>query len=150
MVPNGARRILPRPARLTPVLVATVVTAATLGCAAPVPRAPEPEPDNPPRLELLASLVMPAVPIEPGIDRATHFGSVSGIARDPQTGRYLGIVDDHQLARAAWLAIEFAGERLSVTVEGLMPLVPGPGVDRPAAVPEPRGPGPAGRERRGA
>ncbi len=130
MVPNGARRILPRPARLTPAFVTAVVTAATLGCAAPVPSAPASEPGSPPELALLASLVWPAVPLGPGTDRATHFGSVSGIARDPQTGRYLGIVDDHQLARAAWLAIEFAGERLSVTVEGLMPLVPGPGVDR--------------------
>jgi hypothetical protein len=129
MVPNGARRILPRPARLTPAFVTAVVTAATLGCATPVPSAPASESGRPPELDLLASLVIPAVPLGPGTDRATHFGSVSGIARDPQTGRYLGIIDDHQLARAAWLAIEFAGERLSLTIERLTPVVPGPGVD---------------------
>lgn len=130
IVPNGARRILPRPARLTTAFVMAAVTAATPGCATLVPGAPPPGSGDPPALELLASLVLPARPIGPGTDRATHFGSVSGITRDPQTGRYLGIIDDHQLARAVWLDVKFAGGRLSVTIESMTPLVPGPGVDR--------------------
>lgn len=129
IVPNGAPRILPRPARLTTAFVTTAVTAAALGCATPVPGAPPPGLGDPPALELLAWVVIPARPIGPGTERATHFGSVSGITRDPQTGRYLGIIDDHQLARAVWLDIQFAGGRLSVTIESMTPLVPGPGVD---------------------
>jgi hypothetical protein len=128
-VPNGARRILPRPARLAAAFVTTTVTAATLACAQQVPSSSISGPDDRPTLELLASLVLPARPIGPGTDRTTHFGSVSGITRDPQSGRYLGIIDDHQLARAAWLNIRFAGDRLSVTIESVTPLVPGPGVD---------------------
>lgn len=128
-VPNGARRILPRPARLTAAFVTAAVTAAPLACARHVPSYTIPGPGEPPTLELLASLVLPARPIGPGADRTTHFGSVSGITRDPQSGRYLGIIDDHQPARAAWLNIRFARNRLSVTIESLTPLVPGPGVD---------------------
>jgi 3-phytase len=110
------------------IAIGAVVTAC--GCAAavdrPLPSAPRSEI---PALQLLAAAVTPATPITPDVDRARLFGSVSGLARDPATGRYLAVIDDRQPARVAWLDIRYQSGSLAVSVVQVEPLTAGPGVD---------------------
>ncbi len=153
---EAAGHVLPRPQltkrhmnRRTPILprltgraalagaavVMSVVTGGLPGCAgARAPHAsPDPGPAAPgagvPALEYLAAEVFAAQPILPGIDRTRHFGSISGLAPDAARGGYMAIVDDREAARVARLRIGFEDGRLSVTVDAVEPLVPGPGVE---------------------
>jgi len=107
------------------------VTACAAGCASTVarPAASLPGPARIPTLEFLGSYVFPAsLPASPA-ERARRFGSLSGLARDPRTGRYLAAIDDRQPARVAWLDVSFADATLSVTLLDVVPIVPGPGTD---------------------
>jgi 3-phytase len=102
---------------------------ASIGCVHPLAPPEEPAPLRVPTLELLATVVFPVAPIRPGVDRARLFGSVSGLARDPATGRYVAVIDDRQPARVAWLDIRYEAGSLLVTVLQVEPLTAGPGVD---------------------
>ena len=68
--------------------------------------------------------------------RESWFGSLSGLARDPRSGRYLAVIDDRQPSRLAWLDITVDDGRLSVRRGEVAPLQPG------------RRPRPASRRRR--
>jgi len=107
------------------------VTSVGAGCASTVshPSADPAGPGTIPTLEFLASLVIPATPATSVVNRARLFGSLSGLAHDARTGRYLAVSDDRQPARVAWLDIVFAGGKLSVTALAVEPITPGPGVD---------------------
>ena len=109
-----------------------VVTASGWGCAASVPRAEtSPASSDLPTLELLGAALIPARPLDEGVDRATHFGSLSGLAFDARTGRYLAVIDDRQPARIAWLDVRFDG-RLHVSVLGVEPVAAGDEASRRA------------------
>ncbi|MCC7181595.1 MAG: esterase-like activity of phytase family protein [Acidobacteria bacterium] len=111
-------------------LVTAVVTGAIAGCAPAVSRPPAAAQPTPvPTLEFLAAHVIPSVRPDSVADRARLFGSVSGLARDARTGRYLAVIDDRQPARVAWLDVSFAGGALAVTPLSVMAIVPGPGMD---------------------
>ncbi len=129
-VPERVPRILPCVAWRFAALVTIAVTMVVGGCARDLPRPAEPDPAGPLSLELLSVAILPSRPVGPDTDRATHFGSVSGITWDEHNGRYLGIIDDHQPARFAWLDVQYVDGRLSVTVDRVVPLVPGAGVER--------------------
>ena len=68
------------------------------------------------------------------VPRERRFGSLSGLARDERTGRYLAVIDDRLPARVAWLDIKYIDGRLSVTPLGVEPVTAGPGVDPRIAV----------------
>ncbi|MCC7032240.1 MAG: esterase-like activity of phytase family protein [Acidobacteria bacterium] len=82
-----------------------------------------------PTLEFLASHVIPSARPGSAADRARIVGSLSGLARDARSGRYLAVIDHRQPARVAWLDIAFANGTLLVTPGTVIPVTPGPGTD---------------------
>lgn len=116
-------------------LVATVVPYVTtlgiaVGCAPTTgPRPVAPTLDAPFSLTLLDTVVLPSVLQPPDGDRDRWFGSLSGLAFDTRSGRYLAVIDDRQPSRVAWLDISAEAGRLSVRPGEVSPLRPGPGVD---------------------
>lgn len=81
------------------------------------------------RLALLDTVVLPVVTTPPDGRREHWFGSLSGLALDPTSGRYLAVIDDRQPSRVAWLDITAVEGRLSVQRGEVSPLQPGPGMD---------------------
>jgi hypothetical protein len=98
------------------------------GCA--VARPPS-LPDTPRTigLRLLDTVVFPSQTTPPDGRRDRWFGSLSGLARDEASGRYLAVVDDREPSRVAWLDIRAVGGRLAVTPGAVVPLEPVGGLD---------------------
>jgi hypothetical protein len=122
-------RLVPRAVTVVTMLVtgmACVPTSAPLATSAGV--AP------PFYLSLLDTVVLPTVTTPPEGDRAHWFGSLSGLALDPRSGRYLAVIDDRQPSRVTWLDIAADAGRLMVRRGEVFPLRPGPGVDEALVV----------------
>ena len=85
-----------------------------------------------PALELIDVVIVPRGDMT--VPRARAFGSLSGLARDERTGRYVAVIDDRLPARVAWLDIKYVDGRLSVVPLGVEPVTAGPGVDPRIAV----------------
>lgn len=104
---------------------AVLLMALAAACAT---RPPAPVPAQGPllSLELVDAVIWPSTP--GGSGRADVLGSLSGLTRDPDSGRYLAVIDDGALSRLAWLEITYDG-RLRVASAGVTPTRPGPGVD---------------------
>ena len=85
-----------------------------------------------PALELIDVVIVPRGDMT--VPRARRFGSLSGLARDERTGRYVAVIDDRLPARVAWLDIKYVDGRLSVVPLGVEPVTAGPGVDPRIAV----------------
>jgi hypothetical protein len=81
------------------------------------------------RLTLLDTVVIATEPSPPGGRREAWIGSLSGLARDARTARYLAVVDDRQLARVAWLDIAVEAGRLLVRPGEVVPILAAPGID---------------------
>ena len=57
------------------------------------------------------------------------FGSLSGIAPDAESQQWVGVIDDRDRTRVAWLAVDYgAGKGLNVTPVRMQELKPGPGI----------------------
>ncbi len=107
------------------------VTAS--GCAAA--RTPGlPETPQAIRLSLIDTVVFPARTTPPDGRHDRWFGSLSGLARDGVSGRYLAVVDDRDPSRVAWLDIRNVDGRLAVTPGAVVPLEPAVGLDPRAVV----------------
>lgn len=123
--------ILPRP----PLWAVAFVTASmAVGCATARPDRPTSQPALPFTLTLLDTVVIPTVTQPPDGRREAWRGSLSGLARDPRSGRYLAVIDDREPSRVAWLDITHADGRLMVAPGEVLPVRPGPGVDARAVV----------------
>jgi hypothetical protein len=125
-------RTLSRLAAVALTLVTAAVTIA--GCASNTLR--HEGPTRPPisGVTLLDTLILPTVTRPPGGDRDVWLGSLSGLARDPSSGRYLAVIDDRDPSRVAWLDITVRDGRLSVTPGAVTPIRPAPGIDDRAVV----------------
>lgn len=153
----AATGILARLARLATGFVMAAGTAVGAGCASAPPMAAPPAvastpgapvvPERPadgaafaspaspaavPTLELIDVVIMPRGDLTQPRER--QFGSLSGLARDERTGRYVAVIDDRLPARVAWLDIRFVDGRLSVVPLGVEPVTAGPGIDPRIAV----------------
>lgn len=117
-------RLVPRVLPVVTMLVMGAGCAPTHG-----PRPASPAVRAPFQLTLLDTVVLPTITEPPDGDRARWFGSLSGLAIDPQSGRYLAVIDDRRPSRVAWLDIAADAGRLSVRPGEVLPLRPGPGVD---------------------
>jgi hypothetical protein len=135
----AAPGILARLARPVAGFVMAAGTGFVAGCASTPPvSAPGHAVASPaasssiPVLELIDIVIVPRGDMT--MPRERRFGSLSGLARDERTGRYLAVIDDRLPARVAWLDITYVGGRLSVVPLGVEPVTAGPGVDPRIAV----------------
>ena len=117
--------------RLQPRALAFVtVVGMACGCAsARSPHVASSPPSAAVRLTLLDTVVMPVVTTPPDGRRESWFGSLSGLARDPRSGRYVAVIDDRSPSRLAWLDITADDGRLFVRRGAVSPTHPAPGVD---------------------
>jgi hypothetical protein len=81
------------------------------------------------QLRLLDTVVMTTITRPPEGRRDAWFGSLSGLARDARSGRYLAVIDDRQPSRVVWLDISVREGRLSVIRGEVSPIHPAPGLD---------------------
>jgi hypothetical protein len=101
------------------------------GACAPVqPRGPDTgRPSSGlPALTFLSEFTRPAGTAYPLIDDPKRFGSLSGLARDAASPRFLAVVDDRDGSRVVWLDITVKDGRLDVYPLGVQALRAGPGV----------------------
>lgn len=127
--------ILPRLQRIGRAVVTIVVTAAMSACAPTRTAAPSVAAQLgglPPLLTWLGEHTRPAGTVYAALANSARYGSISGLVRDAQSGEWVGVIDDRDGTRVAWLSIQFGGGRLEVSPTRLMSLSAGPGV--PVAV----------------
>ena len=111
-------------------LAFVTVLGMACGCAsARSPHVASSPPSAAVRLTLLDTVVMPVVTTPPEGRRESWFGSLSGLARDPRSGRYVAVIDDRLPSRLAWLDITSTDGRLFVRRGAVSPTHPAPGVD---------------------
>ncbi len=105
------------------VLCLTVTAAA---CAA---KAPPNFLDNPfPLLVWLGEFTRPAGTVYPQLTDSLRFGSLSGLAPDPVTRQWVGVSDDRDRSRLAFLNVGFGPKGLEVAPVRLQELRAGTGV----------------------
>jgi hypothetical protein len=78
---------------------------------------------------MLDAVVVPLPPGPRDQPRDLGIGSLSGLAQDPRSGRYLAVSDDRRLPRLVWLDIVAADGRLRVTPGQMLRLRAADGVD---------------------
>lgn len=103
-------------------VIAAVAAAVTGACSPDRPLQPAAA-----QLSWLAEFTRPAGARYPLLADSAKFGELSGLARDTESGQWVAVIDDRE-TRVAWLTIEYADGRLSVSPSRLMPLRAGPGV----------------------
>ena len=114
-------------------LLLTVGLTALVSACGPA-RAPHvPPPARPvqnvlPLLTWLGEFTRPSGTVYPSLPSSAGFGSLSGLVRDPKSAQWVGVIDDRDHSRVAWLSIDFSGGALHVVPTGMTPLRPGPGV----------------------
>jgi hypothetical protein len=112
--------------RLLRILVLGGLALIVAGCA---PKAPPAFVDNPlPLLLWLGEFTRPSGTEYPGIPAQPRFGSISGLAPDAGSGQWIGVIDDRDLSRIAWLSVTVGPKGLEVTPTRVQTLRAGPGV----------------------
>ncbi len=81
-----------------------------------------------PLLTWLGESTKPANTAYPQFQTGTRFGSLSGLAPDAESQQWVGVIDDREHTRVAWLAVDYSGKGLNVTPVRMQELKPGPGV----------------------
>jgi hypothetical protein len=82
-----------------------------------------------PLLTWLGEFTRPAGTVYPQLADSKRFGSLSGLAPDERRGQWIGVIDDRDQSRVAWLAIGFGAKGLDVTPVRMQELRAGPGVE---------------------
>jgi len=104
-----------------------VVTVAAAGCG------PKPPPaffTNPlPLLTWLGEYTRPAGTSYPQLTHSAKYGSLSGLAPDQKRKQWIGVIDDRERSRVAWLTINYAATKLEVVPVGMQELSAAPGID---------------------
>lgn len=112
--------------RLLRILALCCLAIAGSACA---PKAPVAFVDNPlPLLLWLGESTRPSGTAYPGIPAQPRFGSISGLAPDAASGQWLGVIDDRDPSRVAWLSVTVGPNGLEVTPTRMQSLRAGPGV----------------------
>lgn len=106
-----------------------LVFAIVVFCGCGGSRAPVAFFDNPfPLLIWLGEFTRPAGTAYPQIADSAKFGSISGLTPDPLTKQWVGVIDDREQTRVAWLDVSYGVKGLTVTPTRMVPLRAGPGV----------------------
>ena len=86
--------------------------------------------DNPlPLLVWLGEFTRPAGSVYAQLADSAKFGSVSGLAPDRLTQQWVGVIDDREQSRLAWLTVDFGAKGLEVTPMRMVNLRAGAGVN---------------------
>lgn len=106
-----------------------LVLAAVTACACSSSRAPIAFFKNPfPLLLWLGEFTRPAGTIYPQLSDSAKFGSISGLAPDPVTKQWVGVIDDRDRSRVVWLDVTYGAKGLEVAPVRMQELRAGPGV----------------------
>ena len=115
-----------RMSRLLRILAVSLLAVVSASCASKKPPAFA---DNPlPLLLWLGEFTRPAGTVYPGLPAEPRFGSISGLAPDAGTGQWVGVIDDRDMSRVAWLNVTVVAKGLDVTPVRMQALRAGPGV----------------------
>jgi len=107
-------------------LLLTALLAAAIACA---PKAPISFFDNPiPLLLFMGEQTKPAGTPYAAMPKEPRFGSISGLAPDEATQQWIGVIDDREHTRVAWLKVGY-DKTLSVEPTRMLQLRAGPGVN---------------------
>jgi hypothetical protein len=107
-------------------LLISCVLAAALACGS---RAPVAFVDNPfPLLTWQGEFTRPAGSAYPGIPATPRFGSISGLAPDAVSGQWIGVIDERDQSRVAWMNVTYGPKGLDVSPTKVQPLRAGPGI----------------------
>ena len=107
-----------------------VVTVFVGACAsAPKELVVKPIRGLPPLLSWVAEYTRPSGASYPGLADSSQYGSVSGLAKDPNSDQWVGVIDERTDTRVAWLSFSYANGSMNVTPTRLMALRPGPGIE---------------------
>jgi hypothetical protein len=108
----------------------TVLLTAALATAACGAKAPVAFVDNPlPLLVWLGEFTRPAGEQYPQMPAEPKFGSISGLAPDQKTKQWIGVIDDRERTRLAWLTVLYSEKEFAVTPTKMQELKAGPGVE---------------------
>jgi hypothetical protein len=103
------------------------MAALTAACG---PKAPPAFFDRPlPLLIWIGEFTRPSGTQYPGIPAEPKFGSLSGLAPDAASSQWIGVIDDRERTRIAWLRFGITGDRLEVAPTKMMELRAAPGVN---------------------
>jgi len=104
-----------------------VLTLTASGCG---PKTPPAFFKNPqPLLTWLGEFTRPAGSVYPQLADSSGFGSISGLAPDEKRGQWIGVIDDRDESRVAWMNVGFGAKGLEVTPVRMQALSAGPGVE---------------------
>lgn len=112
------------PFRLVGPVVLALGLALMTACSSRPPRVGPVAAPAGPGLRLLGAVAYPAGALTLGA--GPRFGSLSGLARDPRSGQWVGAIDERRPPRLAWMDIAF-GATLAVTPLRFTVLHAGPG-----------------------
>ena len=109
---------------------ACFVIAALLAAGACGPKTPPAFFSNPlPLLTWLGEYTRPSGTVYPQLNDSSKYGSLSGLAPDQQRKQWIGVIDDRERSRVAWLTVNFAAGKLEVVPAGMQELRASPGLD---------------------
>jgi hypothetical protein len=118
--------IVPRPRSWIPLVVIGFVMSAT-ACGARDAQVSVFE-RRTPLLTWVGEFTRPAGTEYPQLSDSAKFGSISGLAPDERSQRWVAAIDDREDARLAWLTVSYDERGVRVTPLELMLLRPGAGV----------------------
>jgi len=110
--------------RLLPLVIALLLVTGCGGSRGPVAFFDKPFP----LLVWLGEFTRPAGTIYPQLPTGAKFGSVSGLAPDPVTQQWVGVIDERDHSRIAWLNVTYGAKGLEVNPTRILELRAGPGV----------------------
>lgn len=104
-----------------------IVAALACACGSKTPPAFFKNPH--PLLTWLGEFTRPAGSVYPQLADSSRFGSISGLAPDEKRGQWIGVIDDREQSRVAWLNVGFGASGLEVSPVRMQALTAGPGVE---------------------
>ena len=107
-----------------------VLTVFVAACAsAPKELAVKPIRGLPPLLTWVAEYTRPFGARYPDLPDSSKYGSLSGLAKDPNSDQWVGVIDERADSRVAWLSFSYAAGAMNVTPSRLTALRPAPGIE---------------------
>jgi hypothetical protein len=130
ILPRNAMQSAARTRSRLALFVTSVMAVVIAACAPVQPGATVPARPRLglPSLSWIGEFTRPSGASYPLIQDAKRFGSLSGLARDAASPRWMAVIDDRDGSRVAWLDITVTDGRLDVYPLGVQVLKPGSGV----------------------